>query len=521
MKASEIIKEAGPGRGPTSMPVPKQRTAADLPPARTPAGEIVGSLINPDPGIEDFTQAAREKNVPAMALAGVTTAIPGGKLLRKGVSNLAGKVAPYFKKGEKAAEKVPPKSKLATDDDRILDFNKPDGGLPAAALDATKPKPGLARRAADATLDMGGKALKAGGKAVGRGILTGLQGAGLAGTGYVGYKALFPDTPADKETPAAGGSTTPAADGSDTSTITGKDVDNMVKQKTDDIYNSDSDDRQSEIDFARQISGNQDIKEEANRLDPKVLAAIQQGIYGNESSYGKAKTDKPNYAGARGPMQILPGTFSDFQKIGVIPKDYDIKNPEQNREAGKAIIAHYYNKYQGDPAKVFAAYYAGAGSIRKDGTINAHWVDSKNPNAPNVGQYIEKGLARSGLSNYTYVPYKPVNTQLATVKIGGDAKPSTLSVADLTKDQTSLAALVPTYKPAILSPAEKQDSASHEASRLAAVAKAADQFNKQYAAKNSEKPEELSESKKVQVNESINTNADLIDLLRLAGRRKI
>jgi hypothetical protein len=108
MKISDITNEADqsprPGRGPSVTPAPTgRRQAADIPAVRTPAGEIIGSLMNPDPGIEDFTQAAREKNIPGMALAGVT-AIPGfGKLAKLAkLDKLAGK----FGKGGNAAADV-------------------------------------------------------------------------------------------------------------------------------------------------------------------------------------------------------------------------------------------------------------------------------------------------------------------------------------------------------------------------------------------------------------------------------
>jgi hypothetical protein len=511
MKASEIIKEAGPSRGPTSMPVPKQRAAVDLPPARSKAGEVIGTLMNPDPGIEDFTKAAREKNVPAMALAGVT-AIPGiGKL---------GKLGKLFGKGEKAAEKAV-KSKFTTDADRVLDFSKKDGGLSNAAADVTKSEPGIIRRGLGAVGNAAKKGAlgtieKAASLATGVGL-----GAGLTYGGYKGWEAVKDKTgelASDEfNKPINEPGTTPPGQ------VPPKD---SIRKGEKIEYDPEAEARKE----TERLFGPEAVKEAADtKLDPAVLAAIQHGIYGNESGYGRAKTDKPNYAGARGPMQIMPGTFDWMKKSGIIPKDYDIKNSEQNRAAGNALIAHYYNKYEGDPAKVFAAYYAGPGSINKDGTINTHWRDKKNPKAPNVGGYIDQGLAKAGLSNITYASSKPgTTTQIATVStpsvstIGGAAKPvddeearlfglkPALSVKDLAKDQTGLAAVLPNI--------EKTDFASSEASRLAAVEKAKDQFNKQTADKNAEA---LSESKTVQVVEPINTDADLTDLLRLAGRRKI
>lgn len=124
------------------------------------------------------------------------------------------------------------------------------------------------------------------------------------------------------------------------------------------------------------------------------LKSIQKSVYDQESSSGSADTSKPNYAGAIGPMQILPKTFDWLKQLGKIPKDYDINNPEHNKAGGDALLGHYHDKYKGDPAKVYAAYYGGPSAVNKDGSINTHWKDRKNPKAPTVGQYIQQALGR-------------------------------------------------------------------------------------------------------------------------------
>ena len=126
------------------------------------------------------------------------------------------------------------------------------------------------------------------------------------------------------------------------------------------------------------------------------LKTIQKNVHGQESGSGKADTSKPNYAGAIGPMQILPKTFDWLKQIGKIPQDYDIKNPEHNKAGGDALLGHYHDKYKGDPAKVYAAYYGGPSAVNKDGSINTHWRDKKNPKAPTVGEYIRQAMSRSG-----------------------------------------------------------------------------------------------------------------------------
>lgn len=161
---------------------------------------------------------------------------------------------------------------------------------------------------------------------------------------------------------------------------------------------------------------------EANKEKKDPLTALQRGIYDQESRSGKVKTDRPNYAGAIGPMQIMPKTFAGMKKNKLIPKDFDIKNPEHNKQAGKALLAHYYKKYNGDTAKIAAAYYAGEGAINKDGTINTHWRDKKNPKAPTVGEYINQIMAKANLP----LPAIAATTTLAGKDSGSNsaAKPS-------------------------------------------------------------------------------------------------
>ena len=141
------------------------------------------------------------------------------------------------------------------------------------------------------------------------------------------------------------------------------------------------------------------------RVDPKgipknsaptndQLKSIQKSVYDQESGSGTADTSKPNYAGAIGPMQIQPKTFDWLKQLGKIPNDYDINNPEHNKAGGDALLGHYHDKYKGDPKKVYAAYYGGPSAVNKDGSINTHWRDKKNPKAPTVGQYIQQVLGR-------------------------------------------------------------------------------------------------------------------------------
>jgi len=120
---------------------------------------------------------------------------------------------------------------------------------------------------------------------------------------------------------------------------------------------------------------------------------VQNMVYGQESSFGKADTSKPNYAGAQGPMQVTKKTFEGLKKKGLIPQEYDINNPNHSKEAGNALIEDAYNRHGGDVDKVLAEYYAGPKAI--DGNqIHTEYRDLKNPKAPTVGQYIEQAKSK-------------------------------------------------------------------------------------------------------------------------------
>ena len=121
---------------------------------------------------------------------------------------------------------------------------------------------------------------------------------------------------------------------------------------------------------------------------------VQNMVYGQESSFGKANTSTPNYAGAQGPMQVTGKTFEGLKKKGLIPKEYEISNPEHNIAAGNALIADAYSRHGGDADKILAEYYAGPKAISKTGEISTSMKDLKNPNAPNVGQYIEQAKSK-------------------------------------------------------------------------------------------------------------------------------
>jgi len=127
-----------------------------------------------------------------------------------------------------------------------------------------------------------------------------------------------------------------------------------------------------------------------------IRKAMAEAIYGQESNSGRADTSKVNDQGVTGPMQVQKGTFDGLKRLGLIPQDYDFGNPEHTKAAGIAEVNRLAEKFNDDPAKVFAAYYAGEKVVNADGTINRHWGNKKHPDHPTVGQYIEQASARMG-----------------------------------------------------------------------------------------------------------------------------
>lgn len=122
---------------------------------------------------------------------------------------------------------------------------------------------------------------------------------------------------------------------------------------------------------------------------------LAAAIYGQESGSGTADTTSVNSSNVTGPMQVQEATFQSLKDKGLIPKTAQWKVPADNKAAGEALVGHLFDKYDGDPGKVAAAYYAGEKAVRADGTI-ANFKDLKNPNNPDTYQYRDQILARLG-----------------------------------------------------------------------------------------------------------------------------
>lgn len=98
---------------------------------------------------------------------------------------------------------------------------------------------------------------------------------------------------------------------------------------------------------------------QANQLDPCLVAAVIQ----QESGFRPSVVSR---TGARGLMQIIPGTWDFLFKKGYI-KDSHQKafDPEANVRAGTRYLKLLSDRYQGNLVLVLASYNAGPGTIDK------------------------------------------------------------------------------------------------------------------------------------------------------------
>ena len=72
--------------------------------------------------------------------------------------------------------------------------------------------------------------------------------------------------------------------------------------------------------------------------------------------------NRVSHAGARGMMQLMPGTQQD---LGVV----DVFQPASNINGGTSYLAQMLDEFDGDVRLASAAYNAGPGAVRKYGGV--------------------------------------------------------------------------------------------------------------------------------------------------------
>lgn len=118
------------------------------------------------------------------------------------------------------------------------------------------------------------------------------------------------------------------------------------------------------------------------------LAKVAESIYQQES--GKGKNTATSNAGARGGMQVVPGTFAE-----VADKGWNIDDPVDNARAGIRYLKKMDKLAGGDAALTAAGYYGGPGGLAK-AKQGIAVADPRNPKAPTTLEYGAQVAARIG-----------------------------------------------------------------------------------------------------------------------------
>lgn len=109
--------------------------------------------------------------------------------------------------------------------------------------------------------------------------------------------------------------------------------------------------------------GSQVVGELAPKLQPSDmdrLVGITMQAESGGRRYGKGGQLLTSSQGARGEMQVMPGTQRD-PGFGVTPARDD--SPEELARVGRDYLRAMVKRYDGDPAKAWAAYNAGPGAL--------------------------------------------------------------------------------------------------------------------------------------------------------------
>ena len=136
---------------------------------------------------------------------------------------------------------------------------------------------------------------------------------------------------------------------------------------------------------------------QAQRMNQPFVDSMTNAIWGQESERGQNTKTSPT--GARGQMQIEPGTWKQWAQAGE-----DIDNPDDNARVGRRIITSYANSYGNDPARVATAYFSGPGNVAPAGSPTP-WIKNSSDGKVSVSQYVDQVLSRlSGKSGGGSVP---------------------------------------------------------------------------------------------------------------------
>lgn len=118
------------------------------------------------------------------------------------------------------------------------------------------------------------------------------------------------------------------------------------------------------------------------------LAPVVRALYAQET--GSGTNARTSTDGARGPMQIMPGTFRQLARPGE-----SIDNPEDNLRVGVRLVKALGDKFNNDPARIAAGYFSGEGNVTPSGDqVIRH--DRADGNGKRVSSYVQDVLKRLG-----------------------------------------------------------------------------------------------------------------------------
>lgn len=129
------------------------------------------------------------------------------------------------------------------------------------------------------------------------------------------------------------------------------------------------------------------------QAEPETRNTFERMVQITLGAEGGGTLERPNVSprGARGPMQVMPGTDSD--------PGYGVRPMQNNSEAERARVGRDYlaamlRHYGGDPAKMWAAYNWGPGNL--DNAIQQHGANWLDHAPPETRAYVMRNLSRLG-----------------------------------------------------------------------------------------------------------------------------
>lgn len=145
---------------------------------------------------------------------------------------------------------------------------------------------------------------------------------------------------------------------------------------------------------------------------PGTAATIADAIEAQESG-GRNVT---SIDGARGPRQVMPGTFRQWAQPGE-----SIDNPDDNRTVSNRMIAAYQQQYGGDPERVAVAYFSGPGNVSEPGAPHPWKEDRRDGNGKSVSSYVADISKRLRTSTEQVPTYQRPDFDAAREKVPGVA----------------------------------------------------------------------------------------------------